>query len=79
MSSRSFKGSLQFVKEHAAGLLQERKDRFAQLKAERKNKKACLTKNAPFYVERCVLIRLAAFRPLRGWNKMQSIFSGGAR
>lgn len=40
MSSRSFKGSLQFVKEHAAGLLQERKDRFAQLKAERKNKKA---------------------------------------
>lgn len=40
MSSRNFKESLQFVKEHTAGLRQERKDRFAQLKAERKNKKA---------------------------------------
>ena len=40
MSSRNFKESLQFVKEHATGLRQDRKDRFAQLKAERKNKKA---------------------------------------
>ena len=40
MSSRNFKESLQFVKEHATGLRQDRKDRFAQLKAERKNKNA---------------------------------------
>ena len=40
MSSRNFRESFQFVKEHAAGLRQDRKDRFAQLKAERKNKKA---------------------------------------
>ena len=40
MSSRNFKESLQFVKEHATGLRLDRKDRFAQLKAERKNKKS---------------------------------------
>ena len=40
MSSRNFKESLQFVKEHATGLRQDRNDRFAQLKAERKNKNA---------------------------------------
>ena len=48
MSSRNFKESLQFVKEHATGLRQDRKDRFAQLKAERKHKKSYPHKNAPF-------------------------------
>lgn len=40
MSSRNFKESLQFVKAHAASLLQARRDRFAQLKAERKDTNA---------------------------------------
>lgn len=40
MSSRVFQGSFQFVKEHAATLRQERKERFAKRKAERKKPKS---------------------------------------